>query len=410
MKQTEAVRETGTLNGAWKAVGLALAACFLYFISSGIRNNFGVMLSGIIQNTGIAFASVSFILAVGQLCFGITQPMFGVLADRKGSRSALFLGILCAAAGVAFLPFCKTKLTLMLTLGVLLPGGLGALSFGILMGAISDRIPEKYSAAVSGIVNASSGVGNTVLTPVISMTIAAGGLRYGMKVLLVPTLLMLPVMLLMCGGGQKKSMEIPGRREETGIGKMFRIALKNRDYIFIMAGFFTCGFHMAIITNHLPTQILSYGYNDAETAFAFSVYGIATILGCLASGALCGRFRGKNVLGTLYSSRAVMVLLFFALPKSLPVICGFIFLLGFTGSATLTPVLGICRIMFGTKGAAVFFSLAFFVHQIGGFCAAWLAGECFAVLGSYTVIWTADILLAGIAGMISYMILEKAAV
>ena len=182
----------------------------------------------------------------------------------------------------------------------------------------------------------------------------------------------------------------------------------DQDYIFIMMGFFTCGFHMAIITNHLPTQILSYGYSNAETSFAFSVYGIATVLGCLASGAFCGRFRGKNVLGTLYSSRSIMVLLFFILPKSLPVICGFIFLLGFTGSATLTPVLGICRDLFGSKGAAVFFSFAFFIHQIGGFCAAWFAGECFAALGSYTVIWTADVLLAGIAGIVSYMIRVRA--
>lgn len=179
------------------------------------------------------------------------------------------------------------------------------------------------------------------------------------------------------------------------------------DYCFIMAGFFTCGFHMAIITNHLPTQILSYGYSNAETSFAFSIYGIATVLGCLASGAFCARFREKNVLGTLYSSRSAMILLFFILPKTLPVICGFIFLLGFTGSATLTPVLGICRTLFGFRGAAVFFSFAFFIHQIGGFFSAWFAGECFAAAGSYTIIWTADILLAALAGTVGYMIRGK---
>ena len=104
MKHTKAREESNAAKGIWKTAGLTLAACFLYFISSGIRNNFGVMLSGIIQNTGIAFASVSFVLAVGQLCFGVTQPMFGVLAGKRGTRSALMLGILCTAAGVALLP------------------------------------------------------------------------------------------------------------------------------------------------------------------------------------------------------------------------------------------------------------------------------------------------------------------
>lgn len=389
----------------WKTAGLTLAASFLYFIGSGIRNNFGVMLSGIIENTGIAFAAVSFVLAVAQLCYGVTQPMFGILADKKGNRLALLIGILCTAAGIILLPFCKTQATLMLTLGILIPGGLGALSYGILLGAILDRIPDKNGPVVSGVVNASSGIGNTFLTPVISMTIAAGGLHYGMKVLAVPTLLMLPVMLLMCRGERKKTK---AEVLEKGADIKLRDAVKSRDYKFIMAGFFTCGFHMAIITNHLPTEILSYGYSNAETSFAFSVYGIATVLGCLASGAFCAKFRQKNVLGTLYSSRSLMILLFFILPKTLPIICGFIFLLGFTGSATMTPVLGICRKLFGFRGAAIFFSVAFFIHQIGGFLSAWLAGECFAAWGSYIVIWTVDILLAGMAGTVSYMIREKA--
>ncbi len=47
------------------SVLLIISACYLYMIACGIKNNFGIMLSSIVENTGLAFASVSFVLAVG---------------------------------------------------------------------------------------------------------------------------------------------------------------------------------------------------------------------------------------------------------------------------------------------------------------------------------------------------------
>ena len=72
--------------------------------------------------------------------------------------------------------------------------------------------------------------------------------------------------------------------------------------------------------------------------------------GAFIAGLLCVKLRMKNVLGTLYGSRAVMTLLFPALPKSMLSICSYIFFLGFTGSATVTPVAGICGKLFGKRG------------------------------------------------------------
>ena len=67
-------------------VWMTAAACFIYMMNSGIRNNFGIMLKAISENTGMNYASVSFVLAVAQLSFGITQPVFGIIAEKKGSR------------------------------------------------------------------------------------------------------------------------------------------------------------------------------------------------------------------------------------------------------------------------------------------------------------------------------------
>lgn len=116
----------------------------------------------------------------------------------------------------------------------------------------------------------------------------------------------------------------------------------------------------------------------------------------------------KNVLGTLYGSGAVMTLLFLALPKTMLFVCIYIFFLGFTGSATVTPVAGICGKLFGKQGVSILFGFAFFMHQISGFLSAWLGGICFDSTGSYSLIRPADCALCLAAAIVSYRIKETA--
>lgn len=320
---------------------MTAGASFLYMVNSGIRANFGILLSSLVESTGLALSSVSFVLAVGQFSFGVTQPLFGVVANRRGNRFALIAGSLFTLAGVLLLPLCRSRLSLMAVLGILLPGGLGAVSFGVILGAVSPRIPPRQRTTVSGIVNASCGIGNTLLTPILSAAIGAGGLALGMNVLSVFCVLSLPIVLMICGKEPRRRI-----RENNASGTdavSLTGALRSRDYLFIVIGFFTCGFHMALITNHLATQIVSYGFSFDQSARAFSLYGVATILGALSSGMLCAKYRMKDVLGALYGLRVIAVLLFLVLPKTMPVICAFVILLGATGSSTVTPRLRYMR-------------------------------------------------------------------
>ena len=113
----------------------------------------------------------------------------------------------------------------------------------------------------------------------------------------VPTLLMVPATLFICGlKNTEKNTSVKPKMENAGISDLFKRAFKNRSYIFIVLGFFTCGFHMALITNHLPTQITSYGMSSDTTAAIFSVYGVATMIGAFLVGIMCSKFKMKNVL------------------------------------------------------------------------------------------------------------------
>lgn len=59
------------------------AVCLVFTVMQGIHDNYGVMLGGIVEQTNVSYASVSFVIAVGQILYGVTQPLFGMLALKK---------------------------------------------------------------------------------------------------------------------------------------------------------------------------------------------------------------------------------------------------------------------------------------------------------------------------------------
>ena len=65
----------------------------------GIHDNYGIMLNGIVAHTGIDYASVSFVIAVGQILYGATQPIFGMLALKKSNAFVMMCGIVFMAVG-----------------------------------------------------------------------------------------------------------------------------------------------------------------------------------------------------------------------------------------------------------------------------------------------------------------------
>ncbi|WP_333648617.1 MFS transporter [Lacrimispora sp.] len=381
------------------------ASCLLYGIGSGIRSNYGIMLGAISASSGLAYSSVSFVLAVGQLVFGIMQPVFGIVALKKSNLFVLCWGILSMAAGLLMIPFCRSAWMLMIFLGIVLPAGTGALSFGIVMGAITPRIPASSASTVSGFVSASSGIGSIILSPVAQALIASSGLIGAMIFLSVPTLVLLPVALWLCRPrtGQESS---PKDERRESMKELFFNAIHSSTYRFLLIGFFTCGFHMAIIETHLYTQITTYGVSEKTAAYAFSIYGLASIIGCVLSGAACSRLQMKQVLGFLYGLRCIIVLTFFLVPKTLLTIYAFTILLGMTGNSTVPPTSGLVSRTFGAAKLATLFGIAFLSHQIGSFFSAWLGGVSISATGSYTFIWGTSVLLSALASFVSFRIKE----
>lgn len=270
-----------------KIIVIALSACLLYAVSAGLRSIYGIMLDVIAEETGIAYATVSFAIAIGQLVFGVAQPAFGVVALKKSNTYVLVVGSLMMAVGLLMIPFCSTVRMLVLFLGIILPIGTGAVSFGMIMGAVTPKLGEAKATMVSGFVNASSGMGSIVFSPIMQTAFAAVGLKITMIGFAIFTALLVPVSMIVGGKQEKENVNHSGKNKS--IMPLIKRALKDKNYICLLIGFFTCGFHMAIVETHLYSQVLSYGVADSTAALAFSIYGFASVAGSLFSGFMCSK-------------------------------------------------------------------------------------------------------------------------
>ena len=391
---------------------VVISVCIVFAIMQGVHDNYGIMLNALIDHTGLDYASVSFVIGVGALLYGVMQPFMGMLALKKSNSFVMMTGIVLISAGLIFTVFSKSFLSLLLSFGIILPIGTTGLASGILMSAITPIIGEKRSVVVSGFLQASAGVGDALMAPGMERLISSNGIVFTLITLAVPFVVMIPIAIWigkLNKGIDTEHEEVSKEHEDSSkirLSTILKEAFGDRDYRLILIGFATCGFNMSIIESHLFSQYLSYGIPGSLSSLTLTVYGITTMLGAILTGFLGTKFKMKNVLGTVYAIRVVISLGFLILPKSIPFAFIMTGLLGLTGDSTVPPTMGTISRKFGAKKMAVLYGFALVGHQIGAFASASLGGQFVKSGLGYMPLWVTNLILAAIAAGASYMIHE----
>ncbi|MCO7120419.1 MFS transporter [Ihubacter massiliensis] len=406
MGQFEIQREKIHKIGAFQIIVVVAAACLVHGVMQGVHDNYGIMLNGLLSITHVDYAGISFCIGAGALVYGFAQPFLGMLALRKSNVFVIFIGILFTIVGLAITPLCRNICTLFIFFGLVLPFGTTGLCFGIVMGAITPVLGERRAAIVSGIVQASAGIGDALMSPGLEKMISDFGVRTAMTVTAVPFLVMVPVALWL--GKKNRAYTVAARDKKTienqSLSSILKNAFVDRDYRLLLIGFATCGFNMSIIESHLFSQYLSYGISGKTASLTLTVYGIATMTGAVVVGFLGTKFRMKNILGCVYAMRVLISLAFLILPKTVPFAFLATALLGMSGDATVPPTSGIISRKFGAEKMAVLYGFTLIGHQIGAFASSYLGGILVKMNMGYDPLWTINMILAIIASIASFSI------
>ncbi len=347
---------------SWRTPLVVLACgCLIMTISFGIRAGFGLFLQPMSLEYGWGREVLSFSLALQNLMWGALGALAGGLADRYGPGRVVAAGAICYILGLVGMAYIATPLLMHLNCGLLLGGALGGTSFGIILAVIGRTVAPERRSLYMGIAAAAGSFGQFSLLPLTQVLISALDWHRALLVLAGIAALIIPLTLALAS---KPGGASPGVQQQS-VGEALREAMREKGFHMLFWGYFVCGFHIAMLTVHLPAFVTDSGLRAEHGMTALALIGLFNIVGTLGAGWLGGRVSKKYLLSAIYSIRGVLIAMLVFLP--------------------LTPLV-----------------LYAFACGIG----VWLAGHLYDTTGSYSGAFLASIGLSVFAALINLPVNE----
>jgi MFS family permease len=382
-----------------------IAACLVVLISLGVRQTFGLFFTDFKNDLGISLTQSGLSIGLQMLMWGLTGPIFGIVADKYGGHRAIAIAFLFFIAGIYFLyAGPNTGIFFQVDMGILIGIGLGGTAISIPMSVVGKHFPLSNRTIAMSIVTAVGSFGYFVSPLLTTYSLAEHGWQITLLAFIVALIVGLIISYFVRSPSLEQSIEETNSQRTIDAIKE---ALGSKSYILLLLGFFVCGFHITLVGTHVPTYVIDRGLESWTAAAILSLIGLFNIFGSLFSGYLSTKMSKKFILSTIYSLRGVSIILFIFLPASN--INAFIFgaSFGFLWLSTVPATSGIVAHIFGTKFLGLLYGIVFLSHQIGSFFGAYLGGLFHDLYGSYDYAWYLAIALSVFAALIHLPIKEQ---
>jgi MFS transporter, ACDE family, multidrug resistance protein len=280
---------------------------FVAFVTSFGAHVVAVNLPVYAQQVGAGAFVIGLLIAVYDFAELGAKPVFGFVADRRGTKATMLAGI--AVFSIASLSFLILPPRLLLLVRFL--QGLGAAALSITSAALVADYFAEGRARAFGIYNAITGAGY-VLSPVLGGAIVWAS---SFSMIFVACFIVGAIAFVLCVG-------LPRANQDTGLDdddgafsfKVFLDAVRDRTllpwYAIIVVNMFLVG----ILFGFLPVYVYSLGYNQLRNGFIVASATTSYLLVQPVAGMLADRFDALKVMraGLVLSSLGVLLVPFTA--------------------------------------------------------------------------------------------------
>ncbi|MDC0355881.1 MFS transporter [Candidatus Pelagibacter sp.] len=382
-----------------------IAACLVVLISLGVRQTFGLFFSDFKNDLDISLTESGLAVGLQMLMWGLSGPIFGVIADKYGGHKAIMLAFVFYILGIYFLySGPNTGIFFQIDMGLLVGIGLGGTAISIPMSIVGKHFPLSNRTIAMSLVTAVGSFGYFISPMYTSYSLINNGWIHTLYIFTIFLVIGLVIAFFVRSPSLSESIEKPSDQNTMSALKE---AFKTKSYVLLTAGFFVCGFHITLVGTHVPTYVIDRGLETWTAAAILSLIGLFNIFGSLFSGYLSTKMKKKVILAAIYALRGISICLFIFLPASN--INAFIFgaSFGFLWLSTVPATSGIVAHMFGTKHLGMLYGIVFLSHQIGSFFGSFLGGLFHDIYGSYDYAWYLAIALSIFAAIIHVPIKEE---
>ncbi len=396
-------------------IGILLASILLNIISQGIPTNIiGLFFPTMIKELGESQTSVSAIVSFSLIGGVLTIGFYSKLYTKHSLRKVVLgLGILASISYM--LVYLTDSITVIYVLSFLMGSfGLGASALAAPM-LITKWFDDKRATAM-GIAIAGSGLGPTIIAPLIITSIGQGGYRLGYLVLgLVVLAIILLSFLLIKDSPEVVGLEPYRDKSSTKKAKKEKIArtstydytLKEASKTLMFYPFVLFCFLVCIVINGILIQLPSYfgaiGFDPKQIAMVISLYALITGLGKIITGISYDKL-GYNKSNTLFFGAMLIAFILLGLvPLNYNLVYLFILFagLGFGVGAVTVPLF--VSSMFGNKYYPQIYTVFTIIVALGAIVGAIYSGFIIDKLG-YGALLSSSICLV----ISSYVLIQLA--
>ncbi len=384
---------------------IIVSGSLIAMLTFGPRSAMGFFQLPILHDTGWDRSTFGLAMALQNLCWGLSQPFFGAMADKFGTGRVLAASGIIYALGLLLMAHADAPIWLHVGGGVLIGTAIGAGSFSVILSAFARNVTPEQRSMAFGIGTAAGSAGMFLFAPLSQALISKFGwsdslVYMGIMMLIVP-LLAYPLR-----GNSSSGTQSSVQFKQT-VGEALKEAFGHKSYLLLTSGFFVCGFQVAFITAHFPAYLGDIGIDARYAVIAMALIGFFNVIGSLASGVIGQRYSKPYFLALIYIGRSIAVTAFLLLPQSPTSVIVFAIVMGLLWLSTVPPTNALVAIMFGTRHLGLLGGLVFLSHQVGSFLGVWMGGVLYDRFGSYDPVWWLGVVLGLLAAVVHWPIRER---
>lgn len=340
-------------------------------------------------------ASISTVVSVNLLLYGLIGPLAAGLIQRFGPRKIMLASLALLGIGVALTPFVTRLEQLLLLWGIIVGAGTG-MSAIVLGASVVHRWFDRYRGLVLGVLSASTATGQLLFLPLLANITVQHGWRSATWTVAVVIALAFPLVALFMRdrpgqielrplGSDHDEIESAAENPIIAALRALSDAARSPAFWLLAGSFFVCGASTnGLIGTHLIPACVDHGFSEVHGANLLAAMGICDLIGTTLSGWLSDRFSNRWLLFSYYGLRGLSLLL---LPWSfdlqsykLPL---FAIFYGLDWIATVPPTVALTAQIFGRDRVGLVFGWIFAAHQVGAAAAATVAGTIRTIEGTY---------------------------
>jgi MFS family permease len=351
---------------------------------------------------------VSGTVAATLIVMAALAPIAGRMVDRHGVRPLLSFGLAVSGIGSLVIAFTDNRFIFAIVFIGICGPGFSVVATHVVSTAIA-RLFDRRRGLALGIATSGSTGGQFLIMPVVALLLAEMNWRWSFIGLGALSLLLAPLLWVMLkphGTAQKAD-----RPTQASFATDLGFIIRRPAFHILFWSFFLCGFTTTgIIETHFMPYAQFCGFGPIPSAAAYGLLSAVNMAGMIGAGWLTDRVNRVVLLGSIYVLRGFTYILLLNIGGDLSNLLLFAALFGVVDYATVPPTASLVASHLGLRVMGLAMGLISAGHSLGGALGAYFGGFIFDRFQAFDWIWLSAIGLAILAGIMVFVLKDKAPV